>query len=61
MKRRLTLKSEHLTDLTDAELSLAGGAGNELFTGNPVCILSIRPPCVTNQFCTVFCIQTVGE
>lgn len=58
MKKRLTLKSEHLTDLTSEELLVVAAAAQEQFTGNPVCILSIRPPCVTNQFCTVFCIET---
>lgn len=59
MKRRLALRTERLTELTEDELRLGGGAG-DLFSGNPVCILSIREPCVTNMFCTVFCLDTVS-
>lgn len=59
MKRRLTLNAERLTDLTEAELRLAGGAGgyDDTWTGQVGCVLSIGR-CVTNQFCSLLCIKT---
>lgn len=59
MKRRLTLSSERLTDLTEAELRLAAGAAadEDSITMQVDCMLSIRH-CFTNQFCSVWCFQT---
>ncbi|HEV2889841.1 MAG TPA: hypothetical protein VGX28_05645 [Frankiaceae bacterium] len=51
MKRRLTLKSEHLTELTSAEMAAVAGAYKELQTGE--CFTGIYPsinwPCPTIQ------------
>jgi hypothetical protein len=59
VKKRLVLKSEHLSDLSEVELGLVNGG---TYTGNPGCVLSIKAPCVTNMFCTVVnCINTFGE
>ena len=55
MKRRLSLKAEHLTPLTTDELQdVAGAAPDSSFTGRPDCILSLREPCVT-FLCTNLC------
>ena len=55
MKRRLSLKAEHLTELTTEELRLAAAGGaDSSFTGRPDCILSLEPPCVT-FLCTALC------
>lgn len=56
MKRHLTLRTERLTDLTDQELRVTGGAGgvDETYTGRVDCILSIRG-CFTNMFCSLLC------
>ncbi|HEX8002759.1 MAG TPA: hypothetical protein VF519_08695 [Mycobacteriales bacterium] len=54
MKKRLSLKTEHLTELTAAELALAAGAGNDSFTGRVDCILSLEDPCVS-----AICLRTV--
>jgi hypothetical protein len=56
--KRLTLKKDYLTDLTEHQLRIVGGgnAFDETYTGQVDCVLSIGPrPCVTNQFCTLFC------
>lgn len=47
--RKLTLKTEHLTELTTEELHLAVGG---TFTGAVGCILSIKDPCVSVLPCT---------
>lgn len=55
MKKRLSLKTEHLTELTAAELAQAGGAaGNDSFTGRVDCVLSLKDPCVSG-----ICLQTI--
>ncbi|HEV2891065.1 MAG TPA: hypothetical protein VGX28_11890 [Frankiaceae bacterium] len=46
--KRLTLKTEHLTELTADELSHAHGAAVAAYTGNPVCSFSLGNPCVSN-------------
>ena len=48
MTKRLTLRTEHLAELTSDELALAGGAAFERYTGNPLCSMSIVDPCVSN-------------
>ena len=52
MKRRLTLKSEHLTELTTAEMSAVGAAQGlpTLDCITPI-ILTIDTPCPTVQPC----------
>ena len=61
MKKRLTLKSEHLVELTADELALAGGAAAEAYTGNPLCSFSVLDPCVSHVICvkTFLCFQTI--
>ena len=55
MKRRLALRTERLTALTEDELRLAGGGvADDQMTGRIDCVLSLDR-CVTNMFCTVFC------
>ena len=53
MKKRLTLKTEHLVELTTDELRLAAGAAPD-YTGNPACSLSLADPCVSN-----ICVRTL--
>jgi hypothetical protein len=56
--KRLTLKRDRLSALTETELRIVVGADafDETYTGQVDCVLSIGPrPCVTNQFCTLFC------
>jgi len=49
MKRRLSLKSEHLADLTPNDLaSVAGGTTTDLLTGY---YPSINAPCVSERVC----------
>ncbi len=48
MKKRLTLRSEHLVELGTDELRSAKGAAADGYTGNPVCALSLANPCVSN-------------
>ncbi|HEV2889037.1 MAG TPA: hypothetical protein VGX28_01540 [Frankiaceae bacterium] len=61
MKKHLVLRTEHLVELTNDELELAGGGAFERYTGNPLCSLSIVDPCVSN-ICvgTNRCIDTIG-
>lgn len=62
MKKRLTLKSEHLVELTADELALAGGAAAEAYTGNPLCSFSVVDPCVSAKILCIetwLCVQTV--
>jgi hypothetical protein len=40
--KRLSLKSEHLVELSNDELRQAGGAGADSFTGRVDCILSLQ-------------------
>ncbi|HVF06083.1 MAG TPA: hypothetical protein VNA20_14675 [Frankiaceae bacterium] len=55
MKRRLSLKAEHLAELSTDELSLAvAGGADSSYTGRPGCVLSYEPPCVT-FLCTALC------
>ena len=55
MKRRLSLTSEHLTELTTDELAgVAGAQPGSSFTGRVDCILSLREPCVT-FLCSALC------
>jgi len=45
--KRLSLKREHLAELTAGELRQARGAGADSFTGKVDCILSLEQPCVS--------------
>lgn len=47
MKKRLSLKSERLVELTPDELRQAA-AGAPDYTGNPLCSMSFVDPCVSN-------------
>ena len=54
--KRLSLKTEHLADLSPEELgAVAGGA----WSGQVGCIVSIAP-CLTIAACTALC-ATIGE
>jgi hypothetical protein len=55
--RKLTLKTEHLTELTTEELRTAVGG---TFTGAVACILSIKDPCVSELPCTKDLIAQTG-
>jgi hypothetical protein len=44
MKKKLTLKTEHLTELSADELAIAVGGD---YTGDAMCVLSFGKPCVT--------------
>lgn len=48
--RKLTLKTERLTELTTAELRLA--VGGAAYTGQVGCILSIQDDCLSRPVCT---------
>jgi hypothetical protein len=48
VKKRLTLKTEHLTELTADELSQAAAGAAAAYTGNPLCSMSFVDPCVSN-------------
>lgn len=50
--RKLSLKSEHLAELSTEELQMAVGG---TFTGAVGCILSIKDPCLSDQF--VVCVR----
>lgn len=60
MTRRLSLRSEHLAeltslaDLTDDELRLAAGGASGTYSGCLMCALSLDR-CPTQLACTVFC------
>lgn len=56
MKRRLSLRAERLTQLSEEELRVAGGAGESL-TYQIDCILTLRW-CYTQRLCSVLCFQT---
>lgn len=45
--RKLTLKTERLTELSTEELRMAVGG---TFTGQVGCILSIKDPCLSEDF-----------
>jgi hypothetical protein len=51
MKRRLTLKSEHLTELTSAEMSLVAGGKPDIPSLDNRCLTGMYPsinmPCPT--------------
>jgi hypothetical protein len=54
MTKRLTLKPEHLTELTDDELRTAAGG---TYTGRPGCILSVgADDCLSYPF---LCAETL--
>ncbi len=48
MKKKLTLKSEHLAELTTGDLRQAVVG---TYSGNPFCVLSVTAPCHTGM-CT---------
>jgi hypothetical protein len=58
--KRLSLKIERLSELSQEELRAAVAGAVETYTGTPGCVVSFQPPCVTS-LCTVLyprCIQT---
>jgi hypothetical protein len=59
MKKKLTLKTEHLVELTTSELEQAAGG---TYTSDPRCILSVTRPCHTGM-CTqdVPCLTTIFQ
>lgn len=57
MKNRLSLRTEHLVELTPDELRTAAGAAADSFTGRIDCALSLREPCVS-AICTRTLVET---
>lgn len=56
MKKRLSLRTEQLVELTPDELRTAAGAAADSFTGRIDCALSLREPCVS-----AICVRTLAE